>query len=150
MDDLLREFMKIWWHIPAIMVMVFVYAFLLNWALFKPVQKILKDREERKQESEALSQRSREQLKSRFDEYEQAVLEAHRKATHIKEEARSAAYDQRSTMLSQVKAEAAAEMAKNDEVLKKDVDDVKADIQAQMPEFARGIVAKILGREVAV
>lgn len=150
MDQLMKEFLKIWWHIPAIMALVFVYAYLLNKALFRPVQKVLRERKDQVRDSDQLSQHSREELKRRFDEYEQAVLEAHRKATHIKEEARNQAYAYRSAILSQVKTEMAAEMAKAEDALKIDLENVQRDIQVQMPEFAKSLIAKILGREVAV
>jgi F0F1-type ATP synthase membrane subunit b/b' len=149
-DELVKGFLKIWWHIPAIMALVFVYAFLLNRALFHPVQKVLKERKEQIQDSDQLSQSSRAELKRRFDEYEQAVLEAHRKATHIKEEARNQAYAYRSAILSKVKTEMAAEMAKAEDALKIDLENVQREIQVQMPEFVKSLVAKILGREVAV
>jgi F-type H+-transporting ATPase subunit b len=149
-NELFDEFMKIWWHIPLIMAMVFVYAFLLNRVLFRPVQKVLADRKARGAESDQLLQQSREQLKRRFDEYEQAVLEAHRRGTHVKEEARNKANEYRNAVLSQVKAEIAAESAKADESLKNDIEAVKAEILTEMPGFAKGLLAKILQREVAV
>jgi F0F1-type ATP synthase membrane subunit b/b' len=149
-DQLLKEFVKIWWHIPAIMGLVFIYAFLLNRALFRPVQKVLRERKEQIRESDQLSQHSREELKRRFEEYERAVLEAHRKGTHLKEEARNQANAYRASILSQVKAEMDAEMAKADGILRGDLEGIQKEIQVQMPEFARSLVGKILGREVAL
>ena len=146
----MNKFFEIWWHIPVIMAMVFVYAFLLDRALFRPVQRVLRERKDRIQESDRLSQRSRDELKSRFNEYEQAVLEAHRKATHVKEEARNRAYEYRSKILSEVKAEMDVEMAKADGALKSDVASVKKDLEGEMPAFARMMASKVLGREVAV
>jgi F-type H+-transporting ATPase subunit b len=149
-EALVNKFFEIWWHIPVIMAMVFVYAFLLDRALFRPVQRVLRERKDRIQESDRLSQRSRDELKSRFNDYEQAVLEAHRKGTHVKEEARTRAYEYRNKVLSEVKAEMDAEMAKADGALKGDVASVKGDLEGQMPAFARMMASKVLGREVAV
>lgn len=148
METLVNKFLEIWWHIPVIMAMVFVYAFLLNRALFRPVQKVLRDRKGRIQESEGLSQRSKDELKQRFGEYEQAVLEAHRRATHVKEDARNKAYEYRNKVLGEVKAEMDAEMAKADGALKGDVSTVKGELEAQMPALARMMASKVLGREV--
>lgn len=149
MEQLLEQFLKIWWHIPAIMGLVFVYAFLLNRALFRPVQKVLRERKDQIKESDQLSQHSREELRHRFEEYEQAVLEAHRAGTHLKEEARNQAYAYRAAILSQVKAEMDAEVARSEGALQGDLEAIQKEIQAQMPDFARSLLTKILGREVA-
>lgn len=148
METLVNKFLEIWWHIPVIMAMVFLYAFLLDRAFFRPVQRVLKERRDRIRESDGLSQRSKDELKRRFDEYEQAVLEAHRRATHVKEDARNRAYEYRGKVLAEVKAEMDAETARADEALKGGVSTVKGELAAQMPALARMMAAKVLGREV--
>ena len=71
---MLEEIVKNLWHIPILMAMILVYGFLLNRVLFRPVLRVLDDRKGRIREAGALSEQSRESLKQRFADYEQAVL----------------------------------------------------------------------------
>ena len=145
----MEEIIKNAWHIPILMVMIFIYGFLLNRVFFRPVQQVL-ERKRRVREAGDLSGQSRDALKSKYQEYELAILEAHRKATHIKEQARSEAYDYRNKVLAEVKAEADAELRKAEEALKSNTAEVRKELKAVAPDFARQMAAKILGREVAV
>ncbi len=128
--------------------MMLVYGWLLNKVFFRPVQAVMAERKKRIRESALLSETSKESLKSRLKEYEQAVLEAHRRGTHIKEEARNKAYEYRAGVLSEVRSEIEAELKKSEESMRSNVDDVKASLEKEVPGFARTIAQKILGREV--
>jgi F-type H+-transporting ATPase subunit b len=144
----LEELMKSYWHIPIIMGMVLVYGFLLNKVFFQPVQRVLEERKRRVRESGTLSDQSKDVLSRRFAEYEQAVLEAHRKATHLKEQARNEAYEYRSKVLGEVKAEVRTELQRAEAELGENVSAVKRDLEGQIPQFARALASKLLGREV--
>jgi F-type H+-transporting ATPase subunit b len=146
----LEEIVKNAWHIPILMVMILIYGFLLNRVFFRPVQQVLDERKRRVREAGDLSGQSRDALKSKYQEYELAILEAHRKATHIKEQARNEAYDYRNKVLAEVKAEADGELRKAEEALSSNSAEVRKELKAVAPELARQVAAKILGREVAV
>ncbi len=130
------------------MAMMLVYGWLLNKVLFRPVQAVMAERKKRIRESALLSETSKESLKSRLKEYEQAVLEAHRRGTHIKEEARNKAYEYRAGVLNEVRSEIEAELKKSEESMRGNVADVKASLEKEVPGFARAIAQKVLGREV--
>ncbi len=146
---MLEEIVKNLWHIPILMAMILVYGFLLNRVLFRPVLRVLDDRKGRIREAGALSEQSRESLKQRFADYEQAVLEAHRKGTHIKEEARGKAYAYRSQVLGAMKAEMDAEIRKTESELKASTETIKKELDATTPDLVKIMTSKILGREVA-
>lgn len=137
-------------HIPIIMAMVLLYGLLLNVALFRPIRRVMDERKRRIREAGDLSSQSRDQLKSRFREYELAVLEAHRKGTHIKEEARVEANAYRSKLLAEVKAEAAARLRSAEQEMALSVEGVRRDLQSWAPRLAGQMASKVLGREVAV
>ncbi|MGA9751901.1 MAG: ATP synthase F0 subunit B [Acidobacteriota bacterium] len=145
---MLEELMKSYWHIPIIMGMVLVYGILLNKVFFQPVQRVLEERKKRVRESGTLSDQSKDVLTKRFTEYEQAVLEAHRKATHLKEQARNEAYEYRSSVLGEVKAEVGKELQRAEGELTENVSAVKRDLEGQIPQFAKALASKLLGREV--
>jgi F0F1-type ATP synthase membrane subunit b/b' len=144
----LEQIINNWWHIPILMAMMLVYGWLLNKVFFRPIQTVMAERKKRIRESAMLSESSKESLKSRLQEYEQAVLEAHRRGTHIKEEARNKAYEYRSGVLGEVRSEIEGELRKSEDSLRKNVSDVKASLEKEVPSFARSIAKKILGREV--
>jgi F-type H+-transporting ATPase subunit b len=146
----LEEIAKNAWHIPILMALILVYGFLLNRTLFRPVQRVLDERRGRIREAGTLSEQSRASLKQRFDEYEQAVLEAHRRGTHIKEAARGQAYDYRSKVLAEVKAEMDGEIKKTEGELRASMAVIKRELDATTPDLVKLMASKILGREVAL
>jgi F-type H+-transporting ATPase subunit b len=147
---LLEEIMKNAWHIPILMAMILVYGFLLNRVLFKPVLAVLDERKKRVREADDLSQQSKETLKSRFQEYELAILEAHRRATQVKEAARAEAYEYRNKVLSEVKAEMEGELRSAESELHASTETVRRELAATVPDLARRMAEKVLGREVAL
>ena len=146
---MLEEIAKNLWHVPVIMVLVLAYGFLLNRVLFRPVQRVLEDRDQRVREAGTLSEQSKESLKRRFAEYEQAVLEAHRRGTHIKENARNQANDYRTKALGDVKAEMDGEIKKTEASLRAGMDSIRRDLDATTPDLVKMMTTKVLGREVA-
>jgi F0F1-type ATP synthase membrane subunit b/b' len=146
----LEEIAKNAWHIPILMALILVYGFLLNRVLFRPVQSVLDERKGRIREAGALSEQSRASLKQRFEEYEQAVLEAHRRGTHIKEIARGQAYDYRSKVLAEVKAEMDGEIKETEAELRASMAVIKRELDETTPDLVKLMATKILGREVAL
>ena len=147
---MLEEIAKNAWHIPILMALILVYGFLLNRVLFRPVQRVLDERRGRIREAGTLSEQSRVSLKQRFEEYEQAVLEAHRRGTHIKEAARGQAYDYRSKVLAEVKAEMDGEIRKTESELRASMAVIKRELDETTPDLVKLMATKILGREVAL
>ncbi len=146
---MLEEIAKNLWHVPVIMALVLVYGFLLNRVLFRPVQRVLEERDQRIREAGTLSEQSRESLKRRFAEYEQAVLEAHRRGTHIKENARNQGNEYRSKVLGEVKAEMDGEIKKTEASLKAGMDGIRKELDGTTPDLVKLMASKVLGREVS-
>jgi F0F1-type ATP synthase membrane subunit b/b' len=147
--DLMGELTKNAWHIPFIMGMVLAYAWLLNKALFLPVQRLLDRRRERGREAAALAESSRCDLERRFAEYEAAVLEARRRGTRAKEAARAEMAARRDAMLEQVRLELHRETSSTQDALAQDVALARRELEEVAPEFSRIAARRILGREAA-
>lgn len=147
---MLEEIAKNARYIPVLMALILVYGFLLNRVLFRPIQRVLDERRGRIREAGTLSEQSRASLKQRFEEYEQAVLEAHRRGTHIKEAARGQAYDYRSKVLAEVKAEMDGEIKKTEAELGASMAVIKRELDETTPDLVKLMATKILGREVAL
>lgn len=147
---MLEEIAKNAWHIPILMALILVYGFLLNRVLFRPVQSVLDERKGRIREAGTLSEQSRASLKQRFEEYEQAVLEAHRRGTHVKEAARGQAYEYRSNILAEMKAEMDGEIKKTEAELRASMAVIKRELDETTPDLVKLMATKILGREVAL
>lgn len=146
---MMEELIKNAWHIPIIIGMVLVYAFLLNRTLFRPVQGLLERRKERGRESAALAESSRGELERRFAEYEAAVLDARRRGARVKEAARLELAARRDAMLEEVRSELRKEVGKAEAELAQDMGRARADIESSAPRLARVAALKVLGREVA-
>ena len=147
---MLEEIAKNARYIPVLMALILVYGFLLNRVLFRPIQRVLDERRGRIREAGTLSEQSRASLKQRFEEYEQAVLEAHRRGTHIKEAARGQAYDYRSRVLTEVKAEMDGEIKKTEAELGASMAVIQRELDETTPDLVKLMATKILGREVAL
>jgi F-type H+-transporting ATPase subunit b len=129
--------------------MILVYGWILNRVFFGPVQRVLTARKQAIEEASTLSLTSQDTLKSRLLDYEQAVLEAHRRGTHLKESARNEAYAYRSEVLAGVKADIDREIGGKEAELAASVAEVKAALKAETPSLARLLASRVLGREVA-
>ncbi len=138
------------WHIPILMVMVLVYGILLNFVLFRPVHGVTSERRRRIKEADDLSAHAHDALKTRFAEYELAILEAHRRATHLKEEARNEANRYRSEILTEVRTAMDKELAAAQGDLAASMAGVRGELNAAAPALAAELASKVLGREVAV
>jgi F-type H+-transporting ATPase subunit b len=147
--DLMGELTKNAWHIPFIIGMVLAYAWLLNKALFRPVQRLLDRRRDLGREAAALAETSRGDLERRFAEYESAVLEARRNGTRIKEAARGEVAARRDAMLDQVRLELRQEASSAQAALAQDVVRARKELDEVAPELSRIAARKILGRGAA-
>lgn len=146
--DLIGQVAQNWWHIPILMGMLVVYGLLLNIVLFQPVMRVLGAREKAVKEAGGISAHSRDELNRKFAEYERAVLEARRKASHVKESAREEAYAYRTQLLDEVRAEVSSEVKSKRTELDKARTTARAELKARTREMAAAMASKILGREV--
>lgn len=147
--DLIGQVTQNWWHIPVLMVLVLVYGLLLNRVLFRPVTQILESRKKAVQEAAGLSAHSRDELQRRFAEYERVLLEARRRASHLKEAARDEAYRYRTGLLDGVRGEVSEELKRKQVELTRAQDAARAELGERTRSLAAAMASKVLGREVS-
>lgn len=146
---MIKEIAENWYFIPILMVAVYLYAWLLNYALFRPVMKVLDERESRTRDAAAELGSSRDSLKARLEEYEAAVLEAHREGNRVKEAAREKAEAERRKKLDELKVTLSAEKNSRLKELEKETRNVRKELASRIPAFANEVAERLLGREVA-
>jgi F0F1-type ATP synthase membrane subunit b/b' len=143
---MMEELIKNAGHIPILIGMVLLYAILLNWALFRPISRMLDGRRERSLEAASLAESSRADLERRFEEYEQAVMDARRRGARVKEDARTEVATRRDAMLEKVRQDLREEASRSDALLAKDVAAARRDIEEAVPGLAHIAAQKILRR----
>lgn len=146
---MIKEIVDNWYFILILIVAIYVYAWLLDRFLFRPVMKVLDERESRSKDATAQLGAYRDSLKKRLEEYETAVLEAHRKGARIKEAARSKADADRRGQLDELKASVSVEKEGKLNKLEDEAGVVREDLASQMPAFAHKVAERLIGREVA-
>ncbi len=146
--DLIKQITDNWWHIPILMALVLLYGLLLNRVLFRPVSRVLGQRRQAVKDAENLAVRSKDELNQRFSKYEESILEARRKGSHVKEAARREAYGYRTSVLEEVRAEATAKARVLEAELASDVAAARTELAAGTTSLALEMARKILGRQV--
>jgi len=120
--------------------------FVLKRLLFKPILDVL---DERKRTLEARAKATREyraQTQEKLEEYQREIAAARRQALHIQEETEREALALRAKMLSEKRAEAAAELARVREQLERDIEEQSAALRDQVGPLRDLVVQKVVGR----
>ncbi len=147
--DILGDFVKYWIHMPIIIVSVFVYIYLLNLVLFKPVKKVLDERRKRVEESEKLSNYAKSEWEKEIAIYEQKLSEARKEAAQIKDSLREEVLLYESKLIEEVKKEIAENKEKREKEFALFVEEIERDIKNKIPLFATMIAEKVLKRRIA-
>lgn len=136
--------------VPWLVAGFFLYAFLLYQVLFKPVVKLLAERERRSKEAGDLTARSAHDLKERTAEYEAAVLDAKKRGAAVRAGLRDEAARFRAEQLAAAREEAKKILDEGGIQLDKDLTGIRADLERQAQAFATDMMDRILsGRGAA-
>lgn len=147
--DILGDFVKYWIHLPIIIVSVFVYIYLLNLVLFKPIKKILNERQMRVEESKKMSIYAKTEWEKEIAIYEQKLSEARKEAAKIKESLRQEVLLYENKLIEDVKKEIAENKARREKEFAIFVDEIERDMKGKIPLFAEMIAEKVLKRRIA-
>ena len=128
------------------MAMVLAYAFLLNLALFRPVQKVLDRRKEVVRSSSSTAENSKAEMNRKFSEYEGALTKARIEASQAKEKSRAEAQARRAEAMSLAKRDVEKAISDAQALVEKDLVAAKAELEASAPSMARLAASRILGR----
>ncbi len=132
-------------HIVIILVMVFV----LNATLFKPINRILEEREKRTRGRSGEAQDILRRVDEKLAHYENTLREARAEGYRLMERERAAAMSERQTKLNAVREEVNRLIAEEKESIYAQADEARASLEKDARRIAADIGAQILHRPIS-
>lgn len=126
-----------------------VLVFLLNMVLFRPIRKILRDRQARLNMFEEDISGLANNRQGILGEVAEQLTAARREGLGLRENLRLEGSQAESSLLEQVKQEVDAEWTKVEAKIKKDVAKAREALKTQIQEFATALATKLLGRSLS-
>jgi F-type H+-transporting ATPase subunit b len=126
-----------------------VLVFLLNMVLFRPIRKILRDRQARLAMFEEDISGLGNNRQGILGDVDEQLTAARREGLGLRENLRLEGSQVESSLLEQVKKEVDAEWTKVEAKIKKDVAKAREALRTQAQDFAASLATKILGRTLS-
>ncbi len=131
--------------IPAIVIFLLLIA-VLNWLLYKPLMKVLAERESR---TTGLSHRTHEDLThhmSLFEKYQASIKNARMEGYRRQEQLRAEAEKKRAEVLAQSRTAAEKLIEESRNSIRSEMDAAKRQLTLDAQDMAQRITSTILGR----
>ena len=125
-----------------------VLIFLLNGVLYKPVRRVLREREEKLAGMREDVSKFEKNAQLRQEEVDAKMAKASGKAKAALDAARSEAQQAGDEKMSAITAKADAMKDEKLAELRSQIDEVRSGLQSNMGDFANGMASKILGRGI--
>lgn len=135
----------IFFHIALILVMVFV----LNATLFRPINRILAERERRTRGRSSEARDTLRSVEEKMSNYERALREARAEGYRRMEEERAAAMLARQSSLDAVRAEITGSISEQKDSLRAQAEQARAALNRDAQSIAAEISSHILHRPVS-
>jgi F-type H+-transporting ATPase subunit b len=132
-------------HVLIILVMVYV----LNATLFKPINRILADREQRTRGRLTEAEEIMGNVSEKLAEYERALRAARTEAYALAERERAAAMQDRQRDLDKMRAQLAASTAAEKETIKSQAEAARITLEADARRIAVEIGSRVLSRPLS-
>lgn len=132
-------------HILIILVMVFV----LNATLFKPINRILEERERRTRGRSGEAHDILQRVEEKVAHYERTLREARAAGYQLMEQERAAALSERQAKLNAVKDEINRSVVEQKEAVHAQVEDARATLEQEARRIAAQIGSQILHRPIS-
>jgi F-type H+-transporting ATPase subunit b len=132
-------------HIAIILVMVFV----LNATLFKPINRILEEREKRTRGRSSEAHEILQRVDEKLTHYERTLREARSEGYRLMEQERAAAVSERQARLGAVREEINRSVAEQKEAIHGQVGEARAAIDREARRLATEIGSQILHRPIS-
>ena len=137
------------WTLFVQIINFLVLVFLLNMVLFRPIRRIIRDRQARLTAYEDDIAGLADTEQGILGEVDQQLAAARREGLGLREKLRQEGSQEESSLLEQVKKEVDAEWTQVEAKIKKDVAKAREALRAQAQDFAMALSAKILGRKLS-
>jgi F-type H+-transporting ATPase subunit b len=132
-------------HITIILVMVFV----LNATLFKPINRILEEREKRTRGRTGEARDILQRVDEKLAQYEHSLREARAEGYRLMEQERATAMSERQTQLGVVREEINRSMTEQKQAVRTQVEEARTTLESDARRFAAEIGAQILNRPIS-
>ena len=132
-------------HIAIILLMVFV----LNATLFKPINRILEERERRTRGRSGEAQDILQRVEEKMTQYERTLRETRSEGYRLLEQERATAINERQARLSAVRDEITHSVAEQKRAIQGQVEEARATLEQEARRLASEIGAQILHRPIS-
>ena len=133
------------WVIIFVLLMVFV----LNRLLFRPVLKIMEERERAIRSAKELAERSASEARAATAEFERKIAAARAEIYRQTDEMRRIALAERADIVARTRTEAEAEIAAAAATLKAESDEARRTLSAEAEALGAAVAERILGRKAS-
>lgn len=123
--------------------------FILNQLLYKPILKILEEREERVNGGQQAAKKLIEDSQAYVNDYNQKLHNAKIEALNAKNAARGAASDEANSFITEARGKAEEIIDQMQQEMTKEIDKAKKELEPELSVMAATIAQQILGRKVA-
>jgi F-type H+-transporting ATPase subunit b len=137
------------WTLYAQLINFLLLVFLLNVVLFRPIRKIIKDRQATLLAQESEINLLGDQERSLEDEIKEKLAAARREGAAAREALKQEGAQAEASLLDEVKKQVEVEWATVEKKIKADMGKARKSLQTQAQSFAQLLATKILGRELS-
>jgi F-type H+-transporting ATPase subunit b len=128
---------------------VLLLTMLLDRLLFKPIQRVIAEREHAIRSARELAERSAADARAAAAEFEQKTMAARTEIYRQMDEMRRVALEERAQIVAQTRAEAEAEIAAASAKLQADATEVRRRLAAEAEALGAAAADRILGRQAS-
>lgn len=136
------------WHILMAIGNLLILVLILKKFLFKPVQNILKQREEEISQTYGKADKALEEAESEKELYRQKLAGAKAEADSLIESASKRAKEESSEIISAAREEAAARRRRADEDIELAKKKAAEELKGSVSEMVIGLASEVVGREI--
>ncbi len=137
------------WTLGALIINFLVLVFLLNVVLFRPIRKVLKERQAKLDAQAADISLMETQGQGLDSEIKDKLAAARREGAGAREALKQDGAAAETALLEEVKREADLEWTRVEEKIKRDMARARDALKAQTESFAQLLASKVLGRELS-
>ncbi len=137
------------WTLGALIINFLVLVFLLNVVLFRPIRKVLKERQAKLDAQAADINLMETQGQGLDSEIKDKLAAARKEGAGAREALKAEGAEAETSLLAEVKKEADLEWSRVEQKIKDDMGRARESLKAQAQSFAQLLASKILGRELS-
>lgn len=131
-----------------ILVLFVIFVFLMSRLLFKPIGRVLDERELLTEGATAEARAASRHYKSRLADYEASMRQARAESYRQLEERRALALEERNRLIEQVREQAAVDIERAKEEIRQQTSQARAALEVESRQIAERISRTLLGRAV--